>query len=84
MNHSETTAPGAGNPWYREPWPWIIIGLLGGTVIACMITIWIAMSNPATLVVDDSEYQQIRGELRAQDTGESPTEAQGDADDGPG
>jgi len=57
-----------GQPWYREPWPWIIIGLLGTVVIASFITLWIAASNPDALVVRDQEYQTIKGELRAQDT----------------
>ncbi|MEE4217700.1 MAG: FixH family protein [Xanthomonadales bacterium] len=56
----------AGKPWFREPWPWIIIGLLGTVVIASFITLWIAMSNPDALVVRDSEYKEIKGELRAQ------------------
>jgi hypothetical protein len=58
---------GTSNPWYREPWPWIIIGLLGSVVIASLITAWIAVANPAIMAVDDAEYQEIRSGLRAQD-----------------
>lgn len=54
-------------PWYREPWPWIIIGLLGTVIVASMITLWIAVANPDGLVVDDAQYQEIRRGLRAQD-----------------
>jgi hypothetical protein len=62
----------AGLPWYREPWPWIIIGLLGTVIVASLVTLWIAASNPDGLVVDDAEYQEIRRGLRAQDSPESP------------
>ena len=54
-------------PWYREPWPWIIIGLLGTVIIASFITLWIAIANPDRLVVDDDRYDEIRRGLRAQD-----------------
>lgn len=70
----------AGQPWYREPWPWIIIGLLGTVIVASFITLWIAASNPDGLVVDDAEYQEIRRGLRAQESLESQDPA-GDADD---
>ena len=66
-----------GKPWYREPWPWIIIGLLGTVIVASFITLWIAISNPDGLVVDDAEYQEIRRGLRAQESPDSP----GDADE---
>ena len=68
-----------GQPWYREPWPWIIIGLLGSVVVASMITFWIAASNPDGLVVDDAEYQEIRRGLRAQESSESPAESDDDS-----
>lgn len=64
---SESTLEQSARPWYREPWPWIIIGLLGTVIVASMITLWIAASNPDGLVVDDAKYQEIRRGLRAQD-----------------
>ena len=67
-----------GLPWYREPWPWIIIGLLGSVVVASLITFWIAASNPDGLVVDDAEYQEIRRGLRAQESPESDAESDDD------
>lgn len=57
-----------GRSWYREPWPWIIIGLLGSVIIASFITLWIAISNPDAMVVDEVQYQEIKGGLRAQNT----------------
>ena len=52
-------------PWHREPWPWIIIGMLGAVVTASLVTLWIAISNPDQLVVDESQYQKIKSEMRA-------------------
>ncbi len=68
-------------PWYREPWPWIIIGLLGTVIIASLVTLWIAASNPDGLVVDESEYQEIRRGLRAQETGQAPADEEANPDD---
>lgn len=65
--------------WRREPWPWFIIGLLGTTIIAGIVTVWIAVTNPDLLVVEEDEYQQIRSELRAQSDSEDD---QPDPDDG--
>jgi hypothetical protein len=70
----------AGQPCYREPWPWIIIGLLGTVIVASFITLWIAASNPDGLVVDEAEYQEIRRGLRAQGS-EDSQDSSGDADD---
>lgn len=57
-----------GRPWYREPWPWIIIGMLGAVILASLITLGIAITYPDALVVDEAQYREIKGELRAQDT----------------
>lgn len=52
------------SPWHREPWPWIIIGLLGSAIVASLVTLWIAVTNPDHLVVDEAQYQRIKSELR--------------------
>ena len=65
---------GSVNSWMREPWPWIIIGLLGTTIIACMITLWLAISHPDPNVVDAESYRQIQQELRAQSLSEKDQE----------
>jgi len=57
-------------PWYREFWPWFAFGLVGVVVLASLVTLWIAMNNRDPLVVDDAEYDRIRGELRAQESAE--------------
>lgn len=40
-------------PWYREPWPWILISLPATAVIAGIITVWIAATSADGLVVGD-------------------------------
>lgn len=45
--------PTATTPWYRQFWPWVLIGLPGSVVVASLITIAIATHNSDSLVVDD-------------------------------
>lgn len=45
-----TTAP---RHWTREPWPWIILGMLSTVVVASFITLMIAMDTSDSLVADD-------------------------------
>ena len=47
----QTTDP--VRPWYREPWPWILIGLPGSVVVASFVTFYLAAHNADGLVVDD-------------------------------
>jgi hypothetical protein len=58
-------------PWYREPWPWVLIAIPLLTVIASAITFWLAVSHPDYIVLDESEYQDVKSELRAQSSPES-------------
>ncbi len=44
------TAP---RPWYRQGWPWLLILLPASTVIASMVTVWLAFTNDDALVRDD-------------------------------
>lgn len=57
-------------PWYREPWPWVLIALPLLTVIASGFTFWLAVSHPDDLVAEPQEYPEVKSELRA----ESPPE----------
>lgn len=45
--------PHLAPPWYRQFWPWVLIGLPASAVIASLITVWIALDNPDPLVHDD-------------------------------
>lgn len=53
-------------PWYKQFWPWFIIALPASVVIASFFTLWLAISNPDYLVVDEDEYRQLNSELKAQ------------------
>jgi hypothetical protein len=57
---------GQNLPWYRQFWPWFIIALPASAVIASFISLWLAVSNPDHLVVNEDEYQKLRSELKAQ------------------
>ena len=53
-------------PWYRQFWPWFIIALPASAVVASFITLWLAISNPDQLVIDEDEYRRLNSELKAQ------------------
>ena len=61
-------------PWYRQFWPWFIIALPMTAVIASFITLWLAISHPDHLVVEEDEYQQLHSDLKAQNSTQSTTE----------
>jgi hypothetical protein len=63
-------------PWYREPWPWVLIAIPALTIIACGITLWLALVNPDYLVVDDAQYQAVRADLQAQPQAASEPDAE--------
>lgn len=46
-------------PWYRQIWPWILIALPASAVIASLTTVWIAVHNRDSLVVDDYYKQGL-------------------------
>lgn len=41
------------NPWYKEPWPWFILGILGLSVVLGLSMLTIAIKNPVSMVVDN-------------------------------
>ena len=49
MNMTKTDA----GPWYREPWPWLLMAGPAAVVVAGIVTLWIAISTSDGLVVDD-------------------------------
>jgi hypothetical protein len=72
-----TDALAAKNPpWYRQFWPWFIIALPASAVIASFITLWLAISHPDHLVVDEAAYRQLKSELKAQAPAEGKKENQ--------
>jgi len=40
-------------PWYREPWPWILMSGPLTVVVAGLVTAWIAVTTDDPLVVDN-------------------------------
>ena len=53
-------------PWYRYPWPWVAIAIPAIAVIGGLFTLYLAVTHPDPLVVDDRQYQELRSELGAQ------------------
>jgi uncharacterized protein len=51
-------------PWYRQFWPWFLIALPGSVVIASFVTLWLAVSSPNPMVVDDYSRIARSTELR--------------------
>jgi uncharacterized protein len=45
--------PSQGQPWYREPWPWILMSGPFTVVVAGLVTAWIAVTHQDALVVDN-------------------------------
>jgi hypothetical protein len=68
----ETPMP---EPWYRQFWPWFLIALPACAVVASLFTIWLAVSSPNSMVVDDYSRiarmteQRMERDLRAAELG---------------
>ena len=46
-------------PWYREPWPWLLMAGPVAVILAGIATIWIAVVSSDGLVVDDYYKQGL-------------------------
>jgi uncharacterized protein len=46
-------------PWYREPWPWLLMAGPVSVIFAGIATIWIAVVSSDGLVVDDYYKQGL-------------------------
>jgi hypothetical protein len=47
------TQTSASQPWYKEPWPWLLAIMPTTAVIAGSFTLWFAITSNDGLVVDD-------------------------------
>ena len=47
------------NPWYREPWPWLVMAPPAAAVLAGIATIWIALASADGLVAEDYYRQGL-------------------------
>lgn len=39
-------------PWWKEPWPWLLIGGPAMAMMGCAVTIWVAMQHADRPIVD--------------------------------
>ena len=39
-------------PWFRNPWVWLLIAIPAATIAGCIVTIALAISHPDYLVKD--------------------------------
>lgn len=44
----------AEEPWFRNPWVWLVIAIPALTVAGGMLTIFLAISNPHIMVNDSA------------------------------
>jgi uncharacterized protein len=49
MNANDARA----RPWYREPWPWMLMAGPAVVIVACFFTLWLAVRSDDGLVVED-------------------------------
>ena len=40
-------------PWYKEPWPWILMAGPAAVIVAGAVTVWLAVASADGLVADD-------------------------------
>ena len=46
-------------PWYREPWPWLLMAGPAVVVVAGFVTLWLAITSDDGLVADDYYKQGL-------------------------
>jgi hypothetical protein len=51
MNQTDTLH--AATPWYREPWPWILMSGPAIVIVAAFVTLYLAVTRSDPLVVDN-------------------------------
>lgn len=44
-------------PWYRNHWVWLVIAIPSLTIAGCMLTIYLALTNPDYLVKDAADEE---------------------------
>ena len=47
------------NPWYREPWPWLLMSGPAAVLLAGAATIWLAVASADGLVAEDYYRQGL-------------------------
>ncbi len=46
-------------PWYREPWPWLLMAGPAAVILAGAVTVWLALASNDGLVSDDYYKQGL-------------------------
>ncbi|WP_439650544.1 FixH family protein [Pollutimonas subterranea] len=49
----EQMEPRPAKPWWREPWPWILMAGPAAAMIGCIITIFLAVQNFSDQAITD-------------------------------
>ena len=52
-SHQPPATSHRAQPWYREPWPWILMAGPAAVIVAGVVTIWLAVATSDGLVADD-------------------------------
>ena len=60
------TLRGDKNPWYKEPWPWILMAGPAIVIVAGVVTTWLAVVSNDGLVTDDYYKQGLAINQRLQ------------------
>jgi hypothetical protein len=59
------------HPWYRYPWPWVAIAIPAIAVAGGFFTLYLAITNPDPLIIEEHQYREIRADLQADPQSES-------------
>lgn len=51
MHATQISAP--ARPWWREPWPWLLMAGPLVAIMGCGVTIWLAASHPDAVIHDN-------------------------------
>lgn len=54
------SAKGTGKPWYREPWPWLLMAGPFLVIVAGVVTAWLAISTSDGLVTENYYQEGLR------------------------
>jgi hypothetical protein len=60
------TLRGDAKPWYKEPWPWLLMSGPAIVIVAGFVTLWLAIASNDGLVADDYYKQGLAVNQRLQ------------------
>jgi len=63
-------------PWYKEPWPWILMAGPALAMVGCIVTIYLAMTHFADEPIFDGGVRRGLVVERAQAASAAPAGAQ--------